>query len=368
MHAAGQGQKAGADNPGRQATPGAIRGRGASFNPANRFEAIHPEWDPDLPPEERPHPRTQFYVDATESVLVHNDSPDVVFAWGLNPYRGCEHGCAYCYARPYHEYLGWGSGLDFESRIMVKTRAPELLRAELASPRWRPQVIGLSGVTDCYQPAERQFRITRRCLEVLAECRQPVGIITKNFLVTRDLDHLTELSRYDAVSVSISLTTLDAALAARLEPRAAAPARRLQAIRLLATAGVPVNVLMAPVIPGLTEHEIPALLAAAAEAGARFAAYEILRLPHSVKDVFLAWLDAHEPGKKARVLDRLRSIRGGRLNVAEFGRRMRGEGIFAEQIRGLFAAAARRAGLNRPPGGPSAAHFRRPGGAQLELF
>ena len=196
--------------------PAAIRGRGAPFNPPNRFEEIHPEWDPDLPPEERPAPRTQFFVDASESVLVHNESPDVGFAWGLNPYRGCEHGCAYCYARPYHEYLGWGSGLDFETRILVKTRAPELLRGELAAPRWKPQVIGLSGVTDCYQPAERQFRITRRCLEVMAECRQAVSVVTKNFLITRDLDLLAELGRFQAVSVAVSLTTLDADLAARL--------------------------------------------------------------------------------------------------------------------------------------------------------
>ncbi len=348
--------------------PTAIRGRGATINPPNRFEPIHPEWDPDLPPEERPHPRTQFYVDASESVLVHNDSPDIGFAWGLNPYRGCEHGCAYCYARPYHEYLGWSSGLDFETKIMVKPRAPELLREELAAPRWRPKVIGLSGVTDCYQPAERHFQITRRCLQVLAEFRQPVGIVTKNFLITRDLEVLAELRRYQAVSVSISITTLDAALAATLEPRAAAPARRLEAIRQLATVGVPVNVLVAPIIPGLNDHEIPAVLAAAAAAGARYAGCELLRLPHAVKDVFLAWLDAHEPGKKERVLARLRAMRGGRLNDSQFGRRMRGEGIFADQIHDLFKTAARRAGLSLGEIELSTAHFRRPGGAQLELF
>ena len=350
-----------------------IPGRGATFNPPNRFERIHLEPFPDeaaAPGEEpaAPRPTTQFYVDGTESVLVRNDSPDVGFTWGLNPYRGCEHGCAYCYARPYHEFLGWSSGLDFETRIMVKQRAPELLRAELADPRWRPETIGLSGVTDCYQPAERRFRLTRGCLEVLAACRQPVMVVTKNFLVTRDCDVLAELARFRAVQVALSITTLDPALAAKLEPRAASPARRLQAVGLLASAGVPVSVLVAPVIPGLTDHEMPAILAAAAGQGARTAAYTILRLPHAVQDVFLAWLDAHEPAKKARVLSRLRAMKDGRLNVSEFGRRMRGTGVFAAQIRDLFRAAARRAGLNREEITLSAADFRRPAGAQLELF
>jgi DNA repair photolyase len=359
----------GAGPPSRRPIPG----RGATFNPPNRFERIQLEPAPDDAVAEgeepaAPRPTTQFYVDGTESVLVRNDSPDVNFTWGLNPYRGCEHGCAYCYARPYHEFLGWSSGLDFETRIMVKLRAPALLRAELAAPRWRPETIGMSGVTDCYQPAERRFRLTRGCLEVLAAFRQPVSIVTKNFLVTRDCDLLKELARFEAVQVSLSVTTLDPALAAKLEPRAAAPARRLQAVGLLASAGVPVNVLVAPVIPGLTDHEIPAILAAAAGQGARTAAYEILRLPHAVKDVFLAWLDAHEPAKKERVLARLRALKGGRLNVSEFGARMRGTGVFARQIDDLFHAAARRAGLNRQEITLSAAHFRRPGGAQLELF
>jgi len=351
-----------------------IPGRGATFNPPNRFERIHLEPMEDEAVAEgeepaAPRPTTQFYVDGTESVLVRNDSPDVPFTWGLNPYRGCEHGCAYCFARPYHEFLGWSSGLDFESRIMVKLRAAELLRAELASPRWRPEAIGMSGVTDCYQPAERRFRLTRGCLEVLAACRQPVGIVTKNFLVTRDRDLLAELARFQAVRVSLSITTLDAALAARLEPRAASPARRLEAVRLLTDAGVPVNVMVAPVIPGLTDHEIPAIVAAAATHGARSAAYEILRLPGAVQDVFLAWLDAHEPAKKERVLARLRAVKGGRLNVSEFGLRMRGTGVFGRQIDDLFRAAARRAGLNREEIVLSAAHFRRPGGkGQLELF
>jgi DNA repair photolyase len=351
----------------------AITGRGPNLNPANRFEPIRVEPDGDWLDAEFaetgsvPHPRTRFYHDASESLLVHNDSPDVGPGWGLNCYRGCEHGCAYCFARPYHDYLGWSSGLEFETKILVKLRGPELLRHELAARKWRPEPVMMSGVTDCYQPAERHFRLTRRCLEVLAEFRQPVGIITKNFLVTRDLDLLAELARWQCVVVNVSITTLDADLAGKLEPRAARPEHRLRAVRLLAEAGVPVNVLVAPVIPGLTEHEMPAILAAAAAAGARRAGYVLLRLPYAVKDVFLQWLDDHEPGKKERVLSRLRDLHGGRLYDASFGVRMRGAGIFAEQIRRVFDVTARRAGLNREEIRLSTAHFRRPGGVQLEM-
>jgi DNA repair photolyase len=351
-----------------------LPGRGTDLHPANRFERLvvepdadYAEFDEQGVPAERPHPRTQFYEDATESILVRNDSPDIGPGWGLNPYRGCEHGCAYCYARPFHDYLGWDSGLDFETKILVKTRAPALLRAELSSPRWKPAPIGFSGITDVYQPAERHFRLTRACLEVLLEFRQPAGIITKNFLVTRDLDLLAQLARFDCVSVFVSITTLDAELAGKLEPRASRPEHRLRAIRMLAAAGVPVGVNVAPVIPGLTDHELPAILEAAAEAGAQRAGYIILRLPHAVKDVFQRWLDAHEPAKKTRVLARLRAMRGGKLYDPAFGRRMKGEGVFAEQIGRVFEVAARRAGLNRAEPKLSTAHFRRPGGVQTEL-
>ena len=343
-------------------------GRGASFNPPNRFERLHVEPDPDAPPEERPHPRTEFFFDASESLLTENDSPDIPYTIGLNPYRGCEHGCAYCFARPYHEYLGWSSGLDFESKILVKLRAPELLRRELSSPRWKPQSISMSGVTDCYQPCERQFRVTRACLEVCAELRQPISVITKNALVTRDRDLLTELARHHCAAAYISITTLDSDLAGQLEPRASRPAARLRAIRELADAGIPVGVMVAPIIPGLTDHEMPAILDAAASAGATRAGCTILRLPYAVKDIFLQWLDTHAPAKKARVLDRVRAIRGGKLNVSEWGRRIHGEGVFAQQIRDLFEVAARRAHLNGERLELSAAHFRRPGGEQLTLF
>src|SRR4051812_21955602 len=315
-----------------------ISGRGPNLNPGNRFVPIHVEPDTEWLDNEFaetgsiPHPRTQFFHDASESILVHHSSPDLGAGWGLNAYRGCEHGCAYCYARPYHDYLGWSGGMEFETKIMVKTRAPELLRAELASKKWKPETIGMSGVTDCYQPAERRFRLTRACLEVLAEFRQPVGIITKNFLVTRDIDLLAELARYDCVHVTITITTLDAALAGKLEPRAARPEHRLRAIRLLRDAGISVGVNVAPIIPGLTDHELPGIIEAAADAGASHANYVVLRLPHTVKGVFLQWLDEHEPGKKERILSRVRDLRGGKLYDATFGSRMLGEGIFAEQI------------------------------------
>lgn len=342
--------------------------RGAASNPPNRFEPLRLERDPDWNPEDDPLPRTQFFKDRSCSIITWNDSPDVGFEASINPYRGCEHGCAYCYARPFHEYLGFSSGLDFETKILVKENAPELLRQELAAPRWTPRVLALSGVTDPYQPVERRLRLTRRCLEVLAECRQPVCIVTKNALVTRDCDLLGELARHRAAAVFISLTTLDAGLRRVLEPRTSPPAARLAAIRALHEAGVPVGVLTAPVIPGLTDHELPALLEAAAQAGARFAGYIVLRLPHAVAPLFEDWLARHVPEKKDRVLHRLRAMRGGKLYDARFGERMTGRGIFAEQIENLFRVACRRFGLAESAPELSAAAFRRPSGAQRELF
>jgi DNA repair photolyase len=355
-------------------SPAPLAGRGPNINPANRFEPLHVEPDGEWLDAEFaetgsvPHPRTQFFHDGTESILNRIDSPDVGAGWGLNCYRGCEHGCAYCFARPYHDYLGWNSGIEFETKILVKMRGPQLLREELAAKKWKPGPILMSGATDCYQPIERHFRLTRGVLEVLAEFRQPVGMITKNFLITRDLDLLAELARWQCVSVSISVTSLDSALAGKLEPRAARPEHRLRAIRMLADAGVPVGVMVAPVIPGLTDHELPAILDAAAKAGATRAGFVTLRLPHAVKDVFMQWLDDHEPGKKERVLSRMRELHGGKLYNATFGDRMRGQGIFAEQIAQMFEVASRRAGLHREHPELSTAHFRRPGGTQLELL
>lgn len=340
-----------------------MRGRGAADNPANRFEALHLERDEDWNPEEDPALTTKFYRDRSASILNYNDSPDIGFEASLNPYRGCEHGCIYCYARPTHEYLGFSAGLDFESRIMVKENAPELLRAELSSRKWKPQVVAMSGVTDCYQPVERKLRLTRRCLEVFAAFRNPVGIVTKNHLVTRDVDLLAELAKYNAVVVFVSVTTLDASLAAKLEPRASLPAHRLAAIRTLSEAGVPVGVMTAPVIPAVNDHEVPGLIAAAVEAGAKFAGYVVLRLPYGLGPLFEDWLSRHFPERREKVLGQLKAMRGGKVNDPRFGSRMRGEGIFADQMAALFATACRKAGIagNRPQ--LSTAAFRVPASA-----
>jgi DNA repair photolyase len=355
----------------------AVPARGATFNPPNRFERLQIEIEPEALIDEDGEPRplrTQFFRDDTQSIIAWNDSPDIPFRAGVSPYRGCEHGCAYCFARPYHEYLGFSAGLDFESKIMVKERAPELLRAALSKKSWKPQPIAMSGATDVYQPIERRLGLTRACLAVLAEFRNPVTIITKNHLVTRDIDHLAELAKHHAVSVAISVTTLDGDLAKVLEPRASPPSRRLAAITELSAAGVPVHVLMAPIIPGLTEHEIPAVLDAVAKAGASSAGYVILRLPHAVAPIFEAWLEQHAPGHKDKVLGRIRELRGGNLYDAKFGRRMRGEGPLAEQIKALFMLARRKAGLDGPASGVSrtttelsTAAFRVPTN-QLSLF
>ncbi|MBM3875251.1 MAG: PA0069 family radical SAM protein [Verrucomicrobia bacterium] len=345
-----------------------IHGRGAADNPANRFVPLQFAPDADFDPTEDPSPATRFFRDASASLITFNDSPDIPFTASLNPYRGCEHGCIYCYARPTHEYLGFSAGLDFETRIMVKDRAPELLRAELASPRWKPQWLALGTVTDGYQPVERRLKLTRRCLEVLAEFRNPVGIVTKNHLVTRDADLLAELAHADAAAVYVSVTTLDADLAAKLEPRASLPQHRLAAIRALRAAGVPVGVMVAPVIPALTDPEMPRILEAAAAAGAQFAGCVVLRLPFGVSRLFEDWLARHFPDRRDKVLGRIRDIRGGLLNDPRFGSRMSGEGIFADQINRMFHVARRRAGIHE--GGPrlSTASFRAPPGPQLELF
>jgi DNA repair photolyase len=332
-----------------------LHGRGASWSPANRFEKLHVDvndfdvTDVDPDESERPRRETQFFRDGTKTIITRNSSPDVGFETSLNPYRGCEHGCIYCYARPTHEFLGFSAGLDFESKIMVKTSAPELLRAELERPGWKPQVLVMSGVTDPYQPVEKKLRITRGCLEVLAKFRNPVAIITKNRLVTRDTDLFRELANYNAVGVNISVTSLDPKLQRVLEPRTSSPQARLDAISQLRDAGIPVGVMVAPVIPGLTEHEVPKILETCARAGARFAAYTIVRLPWAVAPLFEHWLEEHFPDRKDKVMGRIRHLRGDRLNNSEWHTRMTGEGIFAEQIASLFEVGCRRAGIGERP-------------------
>lgn len=366
--------------------PSLLRGRGATFNPPNRFEQLHydteefngdAEWDGHLArssvEEDGQDARftlratTKFLRDDSQSIISYNNSPDVGFDASLNPYRGCEHGCAYCYARPTHEYLGFSAGLDFESKILVKLHAAELLRAELSAKSWKPQVLNLSGVTDCYQPIERKLGITRACLRVLMEFRNPAFVVTKNHLVVRDIDLLGELARFDAAGVAISITTLSATLAQKLEPRAATPQARLDAVARLHAAGILVGVMAAPIIPGLNDHEIPSILAAAAEAGAQFASYTIVRLPLSVAPIFCDWLQAHFPDRKEKVLSRIRAMREGRLNSSEFGTRMRGEGFFAEQIQRIFEVSRRRYGLDQTSRHLSTAAFRPVQRNQLEL-
>ncbi|HUK88962.1 MAG TPA: PA0069 family radical SAM protein [Blastocatellia bacterium] len=346
----------------------AVRGRGAGSNPPNRFERLAYVPEPDSQEEESPSPRTQFLRDTSQSIIAYNDSPDVGFDASINPYRGCEHGCIYCYARPTHEYLGFSAGLDFETRILVKEDAPALLKKELSAPRWKPQVLGVCGVTDAYQPVESRLRLTRRCLEVLLEFRNPVAVITKNHLVTRDSDLLAGLAEFKAARVLVSVTTLDANLARVMEPRTSTPERRLAAIQALAEAGVPVGVLVAPVVPGLTDHEIPSIINAAAAAGATSAGYVVVRLPYAVKDLFQEWLSEHFPDRKKKILSHITDLRSGKLNDPEFNSRMRGQGVYADQIRSMFMLARRRAGI--PSAGPelSTASFRRPAGDQPSLF
>jgi DNA repair photolyase len=327
------------------------KGRGATFNPKVRFEST------DLDPfddgwgslararADDPPPRTEVTPDASRSVLVRNTSPDIPFDRSINPYRGCEHGCVYCYARPTHAYLGLSPGLDFETKLIAKFDAASLLERELARPGYECQPIALGTNTDPYQPVERRLRITRGVLEVLARCRHPLTIVTKSAAVVRDLDLLAPMARHDLARVAISVTTLEGDLARRLEPRAAAPYRRLQAIRQLSDAGVPTAVMVAPIIPALTDHEIERIVEAGAAAGATSAGYVLLRLPHEVKELFAGWLAAHAPGRADHVLSLVRQCRGGRLYDATFGRRMRGEGPYAQLIERRFAAAKRRFGL-----------------------
>jgi DNA repair photolyase len=350
-----------------------MHGRGASWSPANRFEKLHVDVtdvdvvDPIAATEERPQRTTQFFRDGTKTIIARNESPDVGFETSLNPYRGCEHGCIYCFARPSHEYLGFSAGLDFESRIMVKTDAPQLLEAELSSPKWEPKVIMMSGVTDPYQPVERKLKLTRACLEIFVKFRNPIAMITKNRLITRDIDLLSELAKHNAAAVNISVTSLDEKLQRVLEPRTSSPKARLDAVSQLRAAGIPVGVMVAPVIPGLTDHEIPAIVDACAKAGAQFAGYTIVRLPWAIAPLFEHWLDEHFPDKKGKVLQRIRAIRGGdKLNDPRWGSRLVGEGIFAEQIRSMFEVASRRAGFGARPKLSIAAFRRRVN--QMELF
>ena len=350
-------------------------GRGAGIEPPNRFERVHAEHDfeqlegADDLPDVRRLP-TAFLPNESRRLIAENDSPDVPFRYSINPYRGCEHGCAYCYARPGHETLGMNAGLDFETRILVKHDAPQLLRQELSRDTWRAEVISMSGVTDCYQPAERKFRLTRGCLQVMLEARQPVGIITKNALVVRDLDVLAPMAALQVAHVFVSVTTLDAELARTLEPRTATPQARLRAIRELTSAGVPVGVMAAPIIPGLNDQEIPAILEAARDAGAQTAGFVLLRLPWAVRPIFEEWITRNYPDRAERVLGLIRATRDGRMNDTRWGHRMRGQGAYALQIEQTIRIFKKKLGLDRslPPLDSSKFQPPQPSSGQMRLF
>lgn len=332
-----------------------LRGRGAVENPTGRFEKLNLETDAETynalyeagleEPEKQI--RTQVFRDTSRTVISTNDSPDIGMEATLNPYRGCEHGCIYCYARPTHEYLGLSAGTDFESKIFVKEDAPALLVKKLAAKNWQPKTITLSGITDPYQPLERKLEITRKCLEVLRDFANPAAMITKNHLVTRDIDIFKDMAAEHTIAINLSITTLDAKLARHMEPRTSTPSMRLKAVEMLAKNNIPVGIMMGPIVPGLTEHEIPAILKAASEAGACRANYTMLRLPYGVKDLFQTWLHKHYPDRAGKVLNRVREMRGGKLNDSAFGTRMSGTGVQADHIAAMFALYKKKYDLNQ---------------------
>ena len=351
----------------------AHNGRGATINPEGRFEkAVREAFDDgwNVPFEDEPgRPQTIVTAERVKSIISKNDSPDIPFTLSINPYRGCEHGCIYCYARPSHAYLDLSPGIDFETRLFAKVNAAERLREELAKPGYVCSTITIGANTDPYQPVEREWKITRAILQVVEECNQPIGIITKNALVERDLDILAPLADKGLVSVFISVTTLDHDLARRMEPRASAPARRIEAIRRVAQAGVPVGVMVAPIVPFLTDSATEQILEAAHDAGALSAGYVLMRLPYEVKDLFKDWLMHHYPLKAEHVMSRVKQMRGGRENDPGFGTRMRGSGEFADLLRLRFEKACKRLGLNEHRRVMDVAQFRRPRlGGQMDLF
>ena len=347
-----------------------IKGRGAATQVANRFlklsyGVVHWEGIDEVEEEDR---RTRYVIEHAKSIVNKVDSPDLRFDWSMNPYQGCEHGCAYCYARPTHEYWGYSAGLDFERVVLVKRNAPELLRSTLMDKKWNAAPIMFSGNTDCYQPVERKEGITRRMLEVCLEFRQPVAMITKNALILRDLDLLSEMASMGLASVAISLTTLNEDLRRVMEPRTSTGANRVRTIEALTQAGVPTMVMTAPIIPALNEHEIPALLQAAADAGALGAGYTIVRTNGAVKHVFDNWVHEHFPDRASKVIAQVSEMHGGTMNDSHFGRRMKGEGEFARSVHQLFRVSHDRAFRGRTMPAMNTQLFQRPPEGQLELF
>ncbi|RPI65197.1 MAG: PA0069 family radical SAM protein [Ignavibacteriales bacterium] len=351
-----------------------IKGRGASFNPQNRFEKLSfedvsiDEW---ADPEETglKNLSTEYFIDNSKTIISKNNSSDVGFDYSFNPYRGCEHGCIYCYARPTHEYLGFSSGVDFETKIMVKPDAAKLLETEFKKKNYKPDVIIFSGNTDCYQPVEKKLKLTRDALKTCLKFGNPASIITKNALIQRDVDILKEMAELELVSVTFSVTTLDKELARKMEPRASSPDMRLKTVKLLADNGISVGVNLAPIIPGLNDKEIPEILKQASERGATHAGYIVLRLPFAVKDLFIDWLKREYPLKASKIINSIRSVRGGKLSSSEWGIRFRGEGEVAETIENLFKISCRKYGLNKRTYNLSNKRFNVPSqNNQLKLF
>lgn len=328
------------------------KSRSTGTNTTNRFEEIYIDYhDENLEHEYFdeffPIIETKFYNDTSRTILARNNSPDLGFNYSINPYRGCEHGCIYCYARPSHEYLGFSAGLDFETKIMVKKDAAVLLEHEFLKKSWKAEIIMLSGNTDCYQPVERKLKITRELLKVFSRFRNPVAIISKNALIQRDIDLLKELAEFQLVTVTISVTTLNRELSRKLEPRTSVPKKRLETIEILAKNGIPVGINLAPVIPGLNDEEIPSILKLSSERGASWAANEMLRLPYSVKDLFIEWLNRNYPEKVSKIINRIKEIRSGKISESEFGKRLTGEGELADAIHKIFDLSCQKYGLNK---------------------
>lgn len=345
-----------------------FNGRGTNQNPSNRFDKIDYMKDTEELGDEPRRTQSLYFKDYSKSILSFNDSPDIFARVSLNPYKGCEHGCIYCYARPSHEYLSLSAGIDFESKIFIKHEAPSLLHKTLASKKWEPKIIMFSGNTDCYQPIDKKLKLTRSCLEIMHRFNNPVNLVTKNKLVTRDIDILKKMAEINTAAVFISITTLDNRLASIMEPQTSKPHLKLKAIKELSNAGIPTGVMIAPVIPGLTDSEIPEIIKQASDAGAKYANFVMLRLPHGIKDLFINWLEEYFPERKQKVLNRLISLFGQKMYNPSFHIRGRGKGPFAEQVKDIFKIACRSGGINREELQLTTKHFKNPELAQMDLF
>lgn len=347
-----------------------IKGRGAQFNTANQFASVEriEENSEGIDLKAEGNKKTQYFIDLSKKIINKIDSPDLGMMYSINPFQGCEHGCIYCYARNTHEYWGYSAGLDFEQKIIAKPKASELLRKELSNPKWRVFPIMLSGNTDCYQPAEKKLKITQQLLKVMLEFRQPVSIITKNSLLLRDMEILRALNQEGLISVNVSITSLSEKLRSKLEPRTASAAKRLQLVKELSEANIPVNVMVAPIIPGLNSHEIDKIVKAAAENGALSAAYTMVRLNGAIGELFTDWIQKAYPNKAAKVLRQIKECHGGKLNNSRFGIRTRGEGVVASQIRSLFSISKAKHFKDKKMPKLNTGAFRRNGGQQLNLW